>query len=44
MSPSDDDRIDHGTQLALFKRLVPDATDRRAFLWETPRRLFGFGA
>ncbi len=36
-------RIDYGTQLALIERLVPDATDRRAILWETPRRLFGFG-
>jgi predicted TIM-barrel fold metal-dependent hydrolase len=37
-------RIDYGTLLALFERLVPDAADRRAIQWDTPRRLFGFDA
>jgi predicted TIM-barrel fold metal-dependent hydrolase len=36
-------RIDYGTVLALFDKLVPDAADRRMIQWETPRRLFGFG-
>ncbi|WP_367846707.1 amidohydrolase [Rhodoferax sp. WC2427] len=35
-------RIDYGPLLALFGRLVPDAAARRAMLWDTPRRLFGF--
>ena len=33
------ERIDYGTQLALFERLVPDVADRHAIQWETPRRL-----
>ena len=35
-------RIDYGPLLALFERLLPDAQARRAVLWDTPRRLFGF--
>lgn len=37
------ERIDYGTILSLFEHLVPDAADRRAILWDTPARLFGFG-
>jgi predicted TIM-barrel fold metal-dependent hydrolase len=37
-------RVDYGPLLALFERLVPDAGARRAIAWDTPRRLFGFGA
>ncbi|HEV8503108.1 MAG TPA: amidohydrolase family protein [Casimicrobiaceae bacterium] len=36
-------RVDYGPLIALFARLVPDAAARRAILWDTPRRLFGFG-
>ena len=36
-------RIDYGTVQTLFERLVPDPADRRAILWDTPRRLLGFG-
>jgi predicted TIM-barrel fold metal-dependent hydrolase len=28
----------------LFADMVPDAAARRRILWDTPRRLFGFGA
>jgi predicted TIM-barrel fold metal-dependent hydrolase len=35
-------RIDYAPLLALLERLVPDAAARRAILWDTPRRLFGF--
>ncbi len=38
------DRIDYGPLLDRMDTLVPDATMRRAVLWDTPRRLFGFGA
>ena len=37
-------RVDYGPLLALFEQLLPDAQARRAVAWETPRRLFGFGA
>jgi predicted TIM-barrel fold metal-dependent hydrolase len=36
-------RIDYGPLLALLAQQVPDAAARRAILWDTPRRLFGFG-
>jgi predicted TIM-barrel fold metal-dependent hydrolase len=36
-------RIDVGPLLTLLERLVPDAADRRKVLWETPRRVLGFG-
>lgn len=35
-------RIDYGPELALLARWVPDEAARRAILWETPSRLFGF--
>jgi len=37
------ERIDYGPLLKLVEGLLPDAVDRRKVLWETPRRLFGFG-
>ena len=36
-------RVDVGPLLALVERFVPDASDRRKILWETPRRALGFG-
>jgi hypothetical protein len=36
------ERIDYGTLLTLLEHLIPDPGARRAVLWETPRRLFGF--
>lgn len=36
-------RQDYGPLLALTERLFPDARERRMLLWDTPRRLFGFG-
>lgn len=38
------ERIDYGPLLALFEQLVPDAADRLTIGWDTPQRLFGFGA
>ena len=35
-------RIDYGPLRALAERLLPDPRARRAVLWETPKRLFGF--
>jgi predicted TIM-barrel fold metal-dependent hydrolase len=37
-------RLDYGPLLKLVEQWFPDATDRRRLLWDTPRRLFGFGA
>ena len=37
-------RIDYGPLLALVEQLLPDAEARQAVWWDTPRRLFGFGA
>jgi predicted TIM-barrel fold metal-dependent hydrolase len=37
-------RVDYGPLKRLFERVVPDAAARRAILWDTPRRLFGFAA
>lgn len=37
-------RIDYGPLLALAHDWLPDAHDRRTVLWDTPKRLFGFGA
>ena len=37
------DRQDYGTLLRLVELLFPDPADRHRLLWETPRRLFGFG-
>lgn len=36
-------RIDYGPLLALFEDLLPGAAARHAVMWESPRRLFGFG-
>lgn len=36
-------RIDTGPLLDLFARVVTDPDARRRILWDTPRRLFGFG-
>lgn len=38
------ERIDYGPLLKLVEHLLPDARERRKVLWDTPRRLFGFGA
>ena len=35
-------RMDYGPVLANLERWLPDPRDRRAVLWETPARLFGF--
>jgi predicted TIM-barrel fold metal-dependent hydrolase len=37
-------RLDFGPLLGLVQAWFPDAADRRRLLWDTPRRLFGFGA
>lgn len=37
-------RLDYGPLLQLFEQTVTDAGTRQKILWETPRRLFGFGA
>jgi predicted TIM-barrel fold metal-dependent hydrolase len=37
------ERIDYGSLLALFARLIPDAGERQALFCDTPLRLFGFG-
>jgi predicted TIM-barrel fold metal-dependent hydrolase len=34
--------VDCGPVLDLLALQVPDARDRQAILWDTPRRLFGF--
>lgn len=36
-------RVDYGVLLRLLGQLFPDGAVRRQLLWETPRRLFGFG-
>lgn len=36
-------RVDYGVQLDLACALFPDASQRRAVMWDTPRALFGFG-
>jgi predicted TIM-barrel fold metal-dependent hydrolase len=36
------ERVDYGPLLALLARQVPDEDDRRAILWDTPRREYGF--
>lgn len=38
------ERTDYGPLLQLVQALVPDLHDRKMLLWDTPRRLFGFGA
>ena len=37
-------RLDYGPLLQLFATSVPNAQDRQKILWDTPLRLFGFGA
>jgi len=37
-------RLDYAPLMTLFADMVPDAAARRRILWDTPRRLFGFGA
>jgi len=37
-------RLDYGPLLQLFAQTVADAGARQKILWETPKRLFGFGA
>jgi predicted TIM-barrel fold metal-dependent hydrolase len=37
------ERLDYGPLLALAAALFPDPADRQKLLWDTPRRLFGFG-
>lgn len=37
-------RLDYGPLLALLRKAVPDAQQRAAILYDTPRRIFGFGA
>jgi len=36
-------RQDYGPLVELVELLFPDAADRRKLLWDTPKRLFGFG-
>ncbi len=38
------ERIDYAPLLQLIEAILPDEADRRAVLWDTPRRLFGFGS
>src|SRR6266540_2053339 len=38
------ERVDYGPLLQLAAELVPDPVDRRKLMWDTPRRLFAFGA
>ncbi|WP_105439261.1 amidohydrolase [Neorhizobium sp. T25_13] len=38
------DRQDYGPLLKLLDTLFPDPADRDILLWQTPKRLFGFGA
>jgi len=37
------ERQDYGPLVSLVELLFPDPAERRRLLWETPRRLFGFG-
>ncbi|MGB3425314.1 MAG: amidohydrolase family protein [Castellaniella sp.] len=37
------ERLDYGPLLRLAQDLMPDPQVRRQVMWETPRRLFGFG-
>ncbi|BAN26360.1 amidohydrolase family protein [Caballeronia insecticola] len=37
-------RLDYGPLLELFASVVPDPAERRRILWDTPRKLFGFGS
>lgn len=35
-------RVDYGVQLGVAQRLFPDARERRAFMYDNAKRLFGF--
>ncbi len=37
-------RLDYGPLLSLVETLFPDPAERQKLFWDTPRRLFGFGA
>jgi predicted TIM-barrel fold metal-dependent hydrolase len=37
-------RLDYGPLLTLVEHLIPDASRRLLLLWDTPRKLFGFGS
>ena len=37
------ERLDYGTLLLAAQQLMPDPAIRRQVMWDTPRRLFGFG-
>jgi predicted TIM-barrel fold metal-dependent hydrolase len=37
-------RLDYGPLLTLVEHLIPDASRRHLLLWDTPRKLFGFGS
>jgi hypothetical protein len=34
--------VDYGVQLGVAQRLFPDPRDRRAFMFDNAKRLFGF--
>ncbi|WP_223455534.1 MULTISPECIES: amidohydrolase family protein [unclassified Pseudomonas] len=36
-------RVDYGPLLKLAERLMPDFSERKKVMWDTPLRLFGFG-
>ena len=38
------ERLDYGPLLKHVEAWLPDPADRRRLMWDTPRRLFGFGA
>ena len=38
------ERLDYGPLLKLVQILFPDRASRQKLLWDTPRRLFAFGA
>ena len=37
-------RVDYGVLLHLMLKLLPDPSDRRKLMWDTPRKLFGFAS
>lgn len=38
------ERLDYGPLLKFIERVLPDASERRQLMWETPLKLFGFAA
>ena len=38
------ERLDYGPLLSVVDKIFPAETDRKKLLWDTPSRLFGFGA